>query len=116
MRRKVARSCSWKAGSKASSPGIVQRSLRGGAAFEAGPFGGALVPPGVIKSGHLVAEFRADGAGVTADEFLNGGFADAEGAGDAGGAVAHDVQGAQPEAGAARVHAGRCAERRVGEE
>ena len=32
--------------------------------------------------------------------------ADAEGAGDAGGAVAHDVQGAQPQPGAAGVHAG----------
>src|SRR5271169_7047260 len=50
----------------------------GGAAFGAGAFGGALVPPGVIQSGHLVAEFRADGAGVAADEFGNGCFADAE--------------------------------------
>ena len=31
---------------------------------------------------------------------------DADGAGDAGRAVAHDVQGAQPQPGAACVHAG----------
>ena len=78
----------------------------GGAALGAGAFGGPLVPPGVVKSGHLVAEFRADGAGVTADEFGNGCFADAEGAGEAGGAVAHDVQRAQPQPGAAGIQAG----------
>ena len=44
--------------------------------------------------------------GVAADEALDGFFADAEGAGDAGGAVAHHVQGAQPQPGSARVDAG----------
>ena len=36
----------------------------------------------------------------------DGHLADAQGAGDAGGAVAHDVQGAQPQPGAAGVDAG----------
>src|SRR5271165_5222253 len=78
----------------------------GGAAFGAGAFGGALVPPGVIQSGHLVAEFRADGAGVAADQGADGHLADTGGTGDAGRAVAHHVQGPEPEPGAAGVQAG----------
>ena len=78
----------------------------GGGAFGAGAFGGALVPPRVVQVGDGVAEPGADGAGVAADEVLDGGLADAEGAGDAGRAVSHDVQGAQPQPGAAGVQAG----------
>ena len=77
----------------------------GGGAFGAGAGGGALVPPGVVQVGDRVAQLRADGAGVAADELADGGLADAEGAGDAGRAVAHDVQGAQPQPGAAGVDA-----------
>ena len=71
----------------------------------AGAGGGALVPPGVVQVGDLVAEPGADGAGVAADDLADGHLADAEGAGDAGRAVAHHVQGPQPQPGAAGVHA-----------
>ena len=47
----------------------------------------------------------ADGAGVAADDLADGHLADAEGAGDAGRAVAHHVQGPQPQPGAAGVYA-----------
>src|SRR6266852_1395374 len=77
----------------------------GGGALGAGAFGGALVPPGVVQVGDGVAQLWADGAGGAADELLDGRAADAEGAGDAGRAVAHHVQGPQPEAGAAGVQA-----------
>src|SRR5207244_6129060 len=77
----------------------------GGGAFGPGAFGGALVPPGVVQVGDRVAQRRADGAGVAADEPLDGVLAGAQSAGDAGRAVAHDVQGAQPQPGAARVQA-----------
>ena len=50
-----------------------------------------------------VAQPGADGAGVAADELADGLGVDAGGAGDAGRAVAHDVQGPQPQPGAARV-------------
>ena len=71
----------------------------------AGAGGGALVPPGVVELGDRVAEPGADGAGVAADDLPDGHLADAEGAGDAGRAVAHHVQGPQPQPGAAGVHA-----------
>src|SRR5690242_20638862 len=50
-------------------------------AFGAGAFGGALVPPGFVQVDDGVAQMRADGAGLAADECLDGGLADAEGAG-----------------------------------
>src|ERR1700683_151820 len=80
--------------------------LGGGGAFGAGAFGGALVPPCVVDAGDGVAEVGADGGGVAVDEPLDGEFADADGAGDAGRAVAHDVQGAEPQPGAPGVEAG----------
>ena len=49
---------------------------------------------------------RADGAGVAADQALDGVLAGAQSAGDAGRAVAHHVQCTQPQPGAARVQAG----------
>src|SRR5271167_789596 len=78
----------------------------GGAAFGAGAFGGAFVPPGVVDGGDRVAQLGADGAGVSADQGADGHLADAGGAGDAGRAVAHHVQGPQPEPGAAGVQPG----------
>ena len=57
------------------------------------------------RSATCVAESGADGAGVAADDLADGHLADAEGAGDAGRAVAHHVQGPQPQPGAAGVHA-----------
>src|SRR5689334_23492941 len=56
----------------------------GGGAFGAGAFGGAFVPPRVVQVGDRVAQRRADGAGVAADEPLDGLLAGAQGAGDAG--------------------------------
>src|SRR5262249_3981083 len=53
-----------------------------------------------------VAKFRADGGGVAADDGADGGLADAQGAGDAGRAVAHDVQRAQAQPRAASVQPG----------
>ena len=44
--------------------------------------------------------------GVAADELADGLVADAGGAGDAGRAVAHHVQGPQPQPGPARVQPG----------
>src|SRR5690349_11283673 len=64
----------------------------GRSAFGAGAFGSALVPPGLVQVADGVEQVRADGAGLAADEFLDGGLADAQGAGEAGRAVAHDVQ------------------------
>src|SRR5208283_4687898 len=75
----------------------------GGAAFGAGAFGGALVPPGVVQVGDRVAQLGADGAGVAADQGADGHLADPGGTGDAGRAVAHHVQGPEPEPGAAGV-------------
>ena len=77
----------------------------GRAAVEPGAGRGALVPPGVVQVGDLVAEPGADGAGVAADDLADGHLADAEGAGDAGRAVAHHVQGPQPQPAAAGVDA-----------
>src|ERR1022692_4460207 len=71
----------------------------GGGTFSAGAFGGALVPPGVVQGGDGVAQLRADRRRVAAGEAADGHLAGAEGTGDAGGAVAHDVQGAEPEPG-----------------
>jgi len=71
----------------------------GGGAFGPGAFGGALVPPRVVQVGDRVAQGRADGAGVAADQPLDGFLPDAQGAGDARRAVAHHVQGAQPQPG-----------------
>src|SRR5579859_2730378 len=45
----------------------------GGGALGAGACGGAFVPPGVVQAGDRVAELGGDGAGVAADEFLDGG-------------------------------------------
>ena len=78
----------------------------GRAAFGAGACGGALVPPGVVEVGDRVVQLRADGLRVAADELADGHFAGADGAGDAGRAVAHHVQGAQPQPGASGVQAG----------
>src|SRR5437870_13691204 len=86
--------------------GSAAAGAGGGGAFGPGAFGGALVPPRVVQVGDRVAQLRADGAGVAADEPLDGVLAGAQSAGDAGRAVAHDVQGAQPQPGAARVKAG----------
>jgi hypothetical protein len=77
----------------------------GRGAVEPGAGGGALVPPGVVELGDGVAEFEADGAGVAADDLADGRLADAEGAGDAGRAVAHHVQGPQPQPAPVGVHA-----------
>ena len=75
----------------------------GRGALEAGAAGGAFVPPGVVQAGDGVAQLRADGAGLAADELADGHRVDAGRAGDAGRAVAHDVQGAQPQPGPGRV-------------
>ena len=75
----------------------------GRGALGAGAAGGAFVPPGVVEAGDGVAQLRADGAGVAADELADGHRVDADGAGDAGRAVAHHVQGPQPQPGAGRV-------------
>src|SRR5689334_6258187 len=56
----------------------------GRSAFGAGAFRGALVPPGFVQVGDGVAQVRADGPGPAADQFLDGGLADAESAGEAG--------------------------------
>src|ERR1700691_4963165 len=77
----------------------------GGTAFEPGAVGGAFVPPGVVEGGDGVAELGGEGGGVAGDELADGLLADADGAGDAGRAVAHHVQGPQPEPGAASVDA-----------
>ena len=77
----------------------------GRAALEAGARGGALVPPGVVDGGDGVAQLRADRRGVAADERADGLRLDADGAGDAGRAVAHHVQGTQPQPGTAGIHA-----------
>src|SRR4029077_5949615 len=55
----------------------------GGGTFGSGPFGGALVPPGVVQVGDRVARLRAGGAGVAADEALDGVLAGTQCAGDA---------------------------------
>src|ERR1035441_720879 len=100
-------------GGGAPVPGDGASAGGGGrAALSGGTFGGAFVPPGVIDGGDLVAKLGADGAGVAADELADGDLADAGGAGDAGRAVAHDVQGAEPEPGAARVDAGAGGDRK----
>ena len=75
----------------------------GRGALEAGAAGGAFVPPGVVQAGDGGAQLRADGAGLAADELADGDRVDAGRAGDAGRAVAHDVQGAQPQPGPGRV-------------
>src|SRR5205807_10330472 len=94
-------------GAGAPVPGDGALAGGGGrAAVGAGAGGGALVPPGVVQVCDLVAEPGADGAGVAADDLADGHLADAEGAGDAGRAVAHYVQGAEPQPGAAGVQAG----------
>ncbi len=67
----------------------------GGGALEAGPARGALVPPRVVEVFDGIAQVPADGAGVAADELADGHGMGAGGAGDAGRAVAHHVQGAQ---------------------
>jgi hypothetical protein len=77
----------------------------GGSAFGRGAFGGALVPPRGVQAGDRVAQRRADGAGVAADQPADGFLPHAEGAGEAGRAVPHHVQGAQPQPGSARVQA-----------
>jgi hypothetical protein len=65
--------------------------------------GGAFVPPGVVDDDDGGAQPGADGAGVAADELADGLGVGAGRAGDPGRAVAHDVQGPQPQPGAARV-------------
>src|SRR5689334_16143693 len=85
------------------SGGGAAAGAGGGGAFGPGAFGGALVPPRVVEADHRIAQRGADSAGVAADEALDGVFAGAEGAGDAGGAVAHDVQGAEAQPGSAGV-------------
>src|ERR1700733_9914436 len=77
----------------------------GGGAFGASTFGGAFVPPGVVQVADRVAQVRADERGVAADEPLDGFFANAQGAGDAGRAVAHHVQGTQAQPGSACIDA-----------
>src|SRR5271165_4331364 len=74
-----------------------------GSALEAGAAGGAFVPPGVVKAGDGVAQLRADGAGIAPDQLADGHRVDTGGAGDAGRAVAHHVQGPQPQPGPGRV-------------
>ena len=76
----------------------------GRSAFVAGALGGSLVPPGVVDGDDHVAEFRADGGGVAADQGADGVWMGTGGAGDAGASVAHHVQGAEPQPGSARVH------------
>src|SRR5271165_5226908 len=94
------------AGAPVSGDGAAA-GASGGGTFGAGAFGGALVPPRVIEVGDGIAQLGADGAGVAADEALDGFLAHAEGAGDAGRAVAHHVQGTQPQPGPARIQAGK---------
>src|SRR5437870_4320331 len=77
----------------------------GGGAFGPGALGSSFVPPRVVQVSDRVAQLRADGAGVAADEALGGVLAGAQGAGDAGRAVAHHVQGAQAQPGSAGVQA-----------
>ena len=89
-------------GAPVPGPGTVARG-GGGGAFEAGAAGGAFVPPGVVDAGDGVAQLRADGAGLAADELADGRRVDAGRAGDAGRAVAHHVQGAQPQPRPGRV-------------
>jgi hypothetical protein len=79
----------------------------GGGPLAAGASGCAFVPPGVVERGDRVAEPRVDGRGLAAGEFLDGLLAGSGRAGDPGRAVAHHVQGAQPQPDAARVHAAR---------
>ena len=56
-------------GGGAPVPGDGAAAGGGGrGAFGAGAFGGALVPPGFVEVGDGVAEVRADGAGLAADE------------------------------------------------
>jgi len=80
-------------------PALARLRASSSGAFGAGAFGGALVPPRVVQAGDGVAQGRADGAGVAADQPLDGFLPDAQGAGDARRAVAHHVQGAQPQPG-----------------
>src|SRR5690349_18141016 len=77
----------------------------GGAALEPGAGGSALVPPGVVQVGDGVAQLGADGAGVAANDLADRHLADVERTGDASRAMAHDVQGSQPQAASASIHA-----------
>ena len=82
------------------------RAAVAAARSSAGAGGGALLHQGRTGRGR-VAEPGADGAGIAADDLADGHLADAEGAGDAGRAVAHHVQGAEPQPGAAGVRRAR---------
>jgi DNA invertase Pin-like site-specific DNA recombinase len=92
----------------AGAPVPGDGALAGGGgrgALERGAGRGALVPPGVVELGDGVAQLEADGAGVAADDLPDGRLADAQRAGDAGRAVAHHVQGPQPQPAPAGVDA-----------
>ena len=68
-------------GSRAPVPAASAAAGASGAgALGAGAFGGALVPPGVIQLSDGVAQPRADGAGVAADQMLDGFLARPRGA------------------------------------
>jgi hypothetical protein len=77
----------------------------GRGSFTRGAFGCALVPPLVVDGDHAIAEPGGDRRGGPVDDEADGSLADAGRGGEAGGAVAHDVQGAEPQPGAARVDA-----------